>query len=233
MKKSLFAFGATAAMLIAGCDATMASAVNTALQNQQGKTPSAAPASATPNATASANANASVGTASGMFASGRKWHYGIATKAAMGVNTSGDLIIEVANVNGSKATLKTTVTLAGVTTNNSTEVDTSGNNPWASVNVGANANVGTSAPAKTSEESVTVAAGTFACTKLTYVVADAQADSTVDIWLNKDKGMVKEIVTVKPKVAAALPAGLPAGLTGGLNMDMTVTTTIELKSVTP
>jgi hypothetical protein len=166
-----------------------------------------------------------VPTGSDPFIAGRKWTYTMATKAAM-VNTGGELTIEVVKVDATTATIKTNSTIAGVTTANETTVNRTGSNAWASMNIGGDTNGSTLTA--TSNETVTVAAGTFACTKLTYATTSAQGNGTVDIWLNPDKGMVKEIVTIKPTVAASLPAGIP-----GLNLDLTVVTTIELKSVTP
>jgi hypothetical protein len=221
MKKHLFAIGMTAAVLVSGCDAALTGAVNTALQNQQGKPQT--PASTVP--TTPASANPAVPAGSDPFIAGRKWTYTLATKAA-GLNTGGELTIEVAKVDATTATIRTTSSIAGATTSNETTVNRTGHNAWASMNIGGGTNGST--PTATANETVTVAAGTFACTKLTYTTTSATGNGTVDIWLNQDKGMVKEIVTIKPTVAASLPAGLP-----GLSLDMTVTTTIELKTVMP
>ncbi|MBC7541163.1 MAG: hypothetical protein H7338_00380, partial [Candidatus Sericytochromatia bacterium] len=79
-----------------------------------------------------------------------------------------------------------------------------------------------STPTSTSQETITVAAGTFACTKQVYDITNTGGTGTADIWFN-EKGMVKQIITIKP----ALPAGLPAGF----NIDLTSVTVLELKSI--
>lgn len=229
MKKHLFAAGMIAAVLVSGCDAALNAALSNALQKQQGQSPaptaSGAPQSPAPTASGTPM------TGSGMFLNGRKWVYSLVTKAA-GLTTNGELTIAVTDVTADKATLTTSGTVAGVASpTNTTTVELKANNPWASMNIGGNGTSG--GPTATGEETITVAAGTFACTKMTYASNSASATGTVDFWVNKDKGMIKEIVTMKPNVAASLPAGLPAGLAGGLNLDLNTTTTIELKSVTP
>jgi hypothetical protein len=214
MKKHLFALGMATAVLIAGCDGTMPT-------GQQDKP-------LTPGSTSSAAPTTGTSTGSDPFVAGRKWTYGITTKAAM-LNTSGDMTLEVADLTADKATIKTTVTIAGVTNSNTTTVDRKASNPWASMDL-SGSGTGTSVTAA-GDETITVTAGSFPCTKYTATINQAPATGTVDFWLNKDKGLIKEIVTTKVNVAANLPAGM--AMPGGLSTDMTTTTTIELKSVTP
>jgi hypothetical protein len=221
MKKHLFTLGMTAAVLVSGCDAALNAALTSAIQKQQGQSP--APAASAPANTPASTTPGTPVVGDGVFVAGRKWTYGLVTKAA-GTTIGGDIAIEVAELTADKATIKTTATIAGATTSNSTTVDRKANNPWSSLNIGGNSASG--GPTASSDETITVAAGTFACTKMTYVSNSAQGNGTVDFWVNKDKGMIKEVVTMKPTVAASLPAGF-----GGL--DLTTTTTIELKSVAP
>lgn len=163
-----------------------------------------------------------VGTAAAFFTKGKVWEYGMATNAA-GTAMAGDLKIEVSDVSGDTATIKTTVAMAGqpATTNTST---VKLNEPDALAKAQASGN-GDFRQVSSGKESVTVPAGTYNATKTVLTRSDDQSDSTVTYWIDDAVGMVKEIVEVKPKTAMPNIPGMPAG------MDFSSKTTIELKSV--
>ncbi|MBC7541862.1 MAG: hypothetical protein H7338_03950, partial [Candidatus Sericytochromatia bacterium] len=124
--KKVLAIGFIAATLLVACDPPGTTPPST----QSSPKPAA---SAAPTPTASAPASTPVTPGTSPLVAGRKWAYGLVTKAA-GTNLTGDITIEVASVANGQATIKTTSTIAGATTSNSATVSTTANNPWANVN---------------------------------------------------------------------------------------------------
>jgi hypothetical protein len=218
--KKLLALGFVAASLMTACDAP--GTTPPSAQNSPKPTATSTPtpqATTNPNPQPTAATTVSVGTDA--FAMGRKWVYALTTKAAT-VNTTGEITIEVVSVTADQATIKVTSTVGGVTTSNSSTVARNSANPWAGVNLSGSAN--TNVPTATSQETISVMAGTFACTKNTFDISKSGVAGTADMWFNSTQGLVKQVMTIKP----ALPAGLPAGF----SFDLTSVTTLELKSVT-
>lgn len=155
-----------------------------------------------------------------LYVAGRKWEYDIVT----GSTPKETMTIEVTEVSGTKATIKTT--LKGTSTTST--VDTADKDAFtkmsgaqAAAQAGAQTSVGASVT-----ESVTVPAGTYSCVKTTstttYSQGGVSSTSTSETWINSGVGLVKAVTTVK----TTLPAGMPA--VPGMGAD--VKNTMELKS---
>ncbi|MFN3430147.1 MAG: hypothetical protein ACK46X_09345 [Candidatus Sericytochromatia bacterium] len=166
-----------------------------------------------------------VGAASDVFKVGRKWVY-TSKSTGSGQTTDGTFTQEVLSVTGDEAEIKTTVKMGATAESSNTakvKINTSAQDFTKAM---ANAPAGTTATLKSSgKESVTVAAGTYAnATKYVYTFSSPQTgDTTAEQWVDDKVGLLKMVSTTKP----AIPAGVPAGF------DLTMTSTMELQSVTP
>lgn len=155
-----------------------------------------------------------------LYVAGRKWEYNVTT----GSLPTDTMSIEVTEVSGTKATIKTTI--KGTSTTST--VDTADKDAFSkmsgaqtAVQAGAQTTVGQSIT-----ESVTVPAGTYSCVKTTststYSQGGVSSTSTSETWINSGVGLVKAVTNVK----TSLPAGMPA--VPGMGAD--VKNTMELKS---
>lgn len=192
-----------AAALIAGCGDMPA---------MPGASPSPAGGTNTP---ANGNTGGSTNAGAAFFTEGKMWEYNIATSVA-GQNTSGTMKMEVTKVTGDKATLTVSSNMGSTNTSHTTEVDI--NEPGGVANTQTQGDV---TPVKAGMESVTVPAGTFNAEKWTYSSSDENGEGTGTYWLAEGIGMVKQVQTIKPKSAPSVP---------GMNLDLSSTTTLELKS---
>ena len=196
-----------AAALIAGC---------ADMPGMPGASPSPASSPAGGgNTPATGNNGGSTNAGAAFYTEGKMWEYNIATSVA-GQNTSGTMKIEVSKVTGDKATLTVSSNMGGTNTSHSTEVNV--NEPGGVANTQAQGDI---TPTKVGMESVTVPAGTFNAEKWTYASSDENGEGTGTYWLAEGIGMVKQVQTIKPKNAPSVP---------GMNLDLSSTTTLELKS---
>ena len=199
-----------AAAAATGCTANMSGTVTPGASASPGAStaPSTAPsgtASTTPAASASAGATASTGVADAamlkIYKMGRKWVYELST-AGMTFDTTQ----EVVKIEGATATIKTTSTIMGRTSDSTSTVDLSKTDyPTMVSKQVASGNSNTSytwQQTSTGDESVTVPAGTFASTKWVgkliaagTVTGAVKGTSTADVdmtfWTSTDVGLVK------------------------------------------
>ena len=179
-----------------------------------------------PSASASAVADA---TAFPFTQAGQKWEYVMGLK--VGSNAlSGTMKLEVLSATQTGAQLKIDTTASAALPiplppqSLTREVTRAGGDPYAQINAAITGDTTVTSSVPTySQESVTVPAGTFndaVRAKFSSTGSDMSAD--FDMWLVKDRGMVKETVNSnKPPSSLALLGALPT------------TTTLELKTYTP
>ena len=123
-----------------------------------------------------------------LYQVGKTWTYNY---SAAGVAST--MSWEVTAVKDNKATIKTTLNLAGGSQTNTATIDLAAKNPYAN----ASASTG-DAQVTTTMESVTVPAGTFSCTKLHSTSSASGVASTVDSWFDVNVGLVKQVTQAGP-----------------------------------
>ena len=173
---------------------------------------------------------AGVPSPSALYTVGRVMEY-VMTSNAAGQNITDTITQEVTEVKDGKATLKVT-TKAGSST---TTIDLNDKDAFAKMGSPGQMPAGvTVTPGDTSNETVTVPAGTYACVKTSYTSKVSQSgvnsESTSEAWTNSAVGLVKLVSTTKLAMPAGMPnmpsmPGIPAGMGD-------VKTTMELKSFT-
>jgi hypothetical protein len=214
MTKNYVLASLIAAAAATGCTATVNGTVTPGASTSPGASlapstaSSTAPggtASATPAASASPGATASTGVADAamlkIYKAGRKWVYELST-AGMTIDTTQ----EVVKIEGATATIKTTSTVMGRTSDSTSTVDLSKTDyPTMVSKQVASGNSNTSytwQQTSTGAESVTVPAGTYAATKWVgkliaagMVTGAVKGASTADVdmtfWTSTDVGLVK------------------------------------------
>lgn len=149
------------------------------------------------------------------FKVGQKYTYEMAVTGP--ASATSEMSIEVVEVSGSSAKIKTTVSVMGQTQTTESMITSASQ-------IGASSQSGDDMPQAAGTESVTVDAGTFTCTKYVYTKDDAQISMNSTSWVNDEVGLVKSVTMSKPKV------DLPAGMPGVPSLD--TTTTLTLKSYT-
>lgn len=241
MNKNLLSVAIVAAFAAAGCTASVAGSVTPGTSPSPG-----ASASPTTGGTTTIGGSTTVNAAS-FFKVGRKWIYDNTTEV-MGTKTTVPFTQEVTAIKDGKATIKTTVTVAGKATDSTADVDTtiSANTMAQSSATNGNSTDYNYKEISSSSESVTVKAGTYAATKtvgkLTYTgtngAASASGDQDVTTWSNADVGLIKSVSTGSQTMSAGQfnLQQIPAGMTipgMGANGTITFTNTLELVSVTP
>lgn len=163
------------------------------------------------------------GTVASIWKVGQKYIYDMKATAA-GTSTNGTMTWEVLKVEGTMVTLKTSSEIGGVKGPETTSTFDAANKEGAG-KVGAQSDV-TTTLTSTTKESVTVAAGTYAnATKYVYEMS-GKAKGTLTTWVDDSVGLLKSVSTITPETPV-LPAGvpMPAGL------DLSSSTTMELKGV--
>lgn len=256
MSKHVLLPALVATLALAGCTANMNASVTPTTPG--GSTaPSAAPgagASTTPAVSASAGVSVGASTApvagnvdatlAAIYKVGRKWDYEVKAVAA-GITTTTSFTREVLKVDGAKATVKTTTTAMGKTTESTAEVDLTQSDMMAVISKSEGGTTSTWTQSAVGDESLTVRAGTFACKKYTgkftasSSAGGASATNAQDatFWVSTEVGLVKSVTTGSQTMSAGyevqqLPGGftMPGG--GALPTNIPTSGTITIESTT-